>query len=172
MPVFASPEPVPSDDDFAFLRRLVGADERTDEQLTPYLDRHRCLVVDEETGEESTTPDHYGAAAEVWEERAIAATATAATAGPALASRRHGDAAETYVTGVKAGGSPRAMFAIAARLRRRSCNWSGASTIAVAPPSDLATSRLEVLDDADVRSLHLDDRYDRGAIVNAAGPRD
>lgn len=172
MPVFASPEPVPSDDDLAFLRRLIGADERTDEELTPYLERNRCTVVDEGTGEESTTPDHYGAAAEVWEERAIGATAAAATAGPAVVSRRHGDAAETYATGAEVGGSPRAMFAIAARLRRRSCNWSGASTIAVAPPSDVALSRLDALDDADVRTLNLNDRYDRNAIVNAAGPRD
>ena len=167
MPIFASPEPAPVPDDIATLRRLIGPDARTDEVLTPYLERNRCTVVDEVTGEESTTPDHYGAAAEIWEERAYAAAASAE--GRSLTSRRHGDAAETFAEGSGAKG----MFAIARRLRRRSCNWKGAATVAVAPPSTFDSERLERLDDADYpRSLQTTEPYDRAVMVNAAEPAD
>lgn len=163
MPVFASTEPAPTPDDMATLRRLIGPDARTDEQLTPYLERHRCTVVDETTGVTSTTPDHYGAAAEVWEERAHAAAATAE--GRSVASRRHGDAAETY----EKGSGAKSMFAIARRLRRRSCNWKGSATVTVAPPGSADLDRLNALDAADhPRALDLEDPYDRNVVVNAA----
>lgn len=165
MPVFASVEPAPTPDDLATLRRLIGTDARTDEQLTPYLERHRCPVIDPTTGEagDETTADPYGAAAEVWEERAFAAAAD--SGGQTVTSRRHGDAAETYATGGGTVSGPAAMLAIAARLRRRSCGWKGGSrTITVAPPAALDIDRLDALDDLDVT--------DRRVVVNAAEARD
>lgn len=121
-----------TEEERAKLRRVAG--QLTDEQLPveradELLADHRCPP---RNGALADSPDYYGAAAAYWQEEADAKAAAEALAadgaGPEVASARSGDESVTYRDKGKATSSQ--LYALAARMRRRSCS-GGARTVRV-----------------------------------------
>lgn len=131
----------------ALLRKLVGdtADPPTysDAELDAALEAAAACPVptDKDGFPEVGVPrvaDTYGVAAQLWEDRALAADMDTTTAEPVrVTSERNGDVSRSYAGGGKLVGervmTPEAMRAMARRLRKRSCNGGAARTIVVDP---------------------------------------
>lgn len=132
-------------EEVALLRKLVGdtADPQkwTDAALEAALDAApSCPVPLDEYGfpvvGAAVVADTYGVAAGLWDELALEA-AIAGEGGEPLrvTSERNGDVAVTYAGPGKAVGestmTAAGMRSIAARLRKRSCNYGSARTILV-----------------------------------------
>lgn len=137
-------------EEVALLRKLVGdtaAPQRfTDAELDAALDAApSCPLARDEYGfpVAGVTPaaDTYGVAATLWDDRALEADTAGEDGAPVrITSERNGDVAVTYAGAGKAVGATaltaRGMRAIAARLRKRSCNYTGgARTVAVQAPN-------------------------------------
>lgn len=137
-------------EEVALLRKLVGdtgeAPAFTDEQLDAALEEApSCplprdvdgFVIDGATAARDT----YGVAATLWEDRALTeeTTGVAKTEAARITSERNGDVSVAYGGGGKQVGAaeltPDRMRAMARRLRKRSCNYSAARTIAVQAPN-------------------------------------
>lgn len=134
----------------ALLRRLIGdpipalpaLPRFTDAELTAALDAAPACPVPLIDGlpDPAVIParDTYGVAAGLWADRALEdETSGVALAEPArVTSERNGDLSRTYAGAGKTTGpavlTPERMRAMAARLRKRSCNYNGgARTIVV-----------------------------------------
>lgn len=125
--------------------------------------------------------DVYGAAAQAWEDKALALSITAAIEGAEtgvlVKDVSQGDASITYgkaqplgTTKVKAD-SPDGMRALAARLRRRSCNGGDFRSVSVLPPEVVTPGRGYIRDYdgepyTDPRRLILDPRNNVDRVIN------
>lgn len=105
----------------------------SDEQLTALLEAAPCL--DHTTGrvKEPPTFDVYGVAADVWEDKALAATLAATDADRKVTAERNRDQSISYAD---RGGKldAQGMYALATRLRRRSCNGGRSKTVKLGAP--------------------------------------
>lgn len=127
----------------AGLQLPVGSDPAepyTDDQADAYLDAAPACPLLNGGG-----PDFYGAAANAWDDKALALDVADVVAGtgtaPLVKQAAQGDASVTYAKPVPMGtvtvsaNSPASMRTLANRLRRRSCNGGAFRSVDVAPPN-------------------------------------
>lgn len=132
--------PEPTDEDVARTRRLAGEDRvdspYTDEDLTERLTRLTCPERTDPFTLVYTParPDVYGAAAEVWEEKALALIPAPGVVVPgSVRSERTSDVSITFDGSTTLG--VKDAYAMMRRMARRSCTFTGGTrSVDLLPP--------------------------------------